>query len=137
MSHSHRDDLELVGSAPAEAEPVEVAPPAPVVTNEEAERRAQEKRKLEGIGEQITQHEFSGDLPDPGSGTDVETRVVAGIANEEHDDVAHGSKASSARRGPPPPRFAEPGAATSWAASRIHDAVTPRLPTTSWSTESG
>lgn len=137
MSHSHRDDLELVGPEPAEAEPLEVAPPAPVVANAEAERRAQEKRKLEGIGEQITQHEFSGDLPNPGGGTDVETPFVAGITDEDSDDAPLGSKASSARRGPPPPRFAEPDAATSWAAPRIEATVTPRLPTTSWSTEPG
>jgi hypothetical protein len=63
--------------------------------------------------------------------------LVLGIGDEDSDDAGQGGKASSVRRGPPPPRFAEPDTATSWASSRINDAATLRLPTTSWSTEPG
>jgi hypothetical protein len=125
MSHSHRDDLQLVSPEPVEPEPVEVPPPAPVVANADAERRAQEKRKLEGIGEQTTQHQFTGDLPDPDrGGTEIETRLVGG-GSEEDDDDARFTKSSSARRGPPPPRFEELEAIGSWAAPRVNDVVTP------------
>lgn len=119
MSHSHRDENELTDVEPVDAEPVIVPPPQPVVANSEAERKAQERRKLEGVGEQTLQHEFTGDLPEPDrGGTDTETRLVFGDGAADDDD-ATASKAAAARRGPPAPRFAQVEAAVSWAAPAV------------------
>lgn len=116
MSHSHRDENQLTDVEPVEVEPVVVPPPQPAVANSEAERKAQEKRKLEGVGEQMMQHQFTGDLPEPDrGGTDTETRLVFGDGGADDDD-ATASKAAAARRGPPAPRFEQVEGEVSWAA---------------------
>lgn len=132
MSHSHRDENQLTDVEPVEAEPVVVPPPQPVVANSDAERKAQERRKLEGVGEQTMQHQFTGDLPEPErGGTDTETRLVFGDGGgDDEDDTA--SKAAAARRGPPAPRFAQAEADVSWAAPAMVHGVTLPPAHTAW-----
>lgn len=129
MSHSHRDDHQLVDAEPVEPEPIIVPPPAPVLTNTEAERRAAERRKTEGIAESVLQHQFTGDIPEPSrGGTDTETRLV--LTEGADDSAASADRAAPAtRRGPPPPRFAHVDAEVSWVAPDGLDAAS--LPTTS------
>jgi hypothetical protein len=104
LSHSHRDENELVGPSAEPAEPVVAPPPPVVVTNTEAERRAEERRKAEGVPEQTTQHQFTGDLPEPDrGGTETETDVVFGDGDDD-DDGTPGKPGASPRRGPPAPR---------------------------------
>ena len=123
MSHSHRDENDLAEPVVEEVAPVVVTPPAPALTNTEAERRAEERRKAEGVAEQTTQHQFTGDLPEPDrGGTDIETRLI--FDNEGGDDDAeHARAAAAARRGPPAPRALHADDEGSWAAPATLDAL--------------
>ena len=123
MSRSHRDENDLAEPAIEEPAPVVVTPPAPAVTNTEAERRAAERRKAEGVAEQITQHEFTGDLPEPDrGGTDIETRLIFDDGGDDDDDERARAAAAS-RRGPPAPRALHTDDEGSWAAPATLDAL--------------
>lgn len=122
MSHSHRDEHDLAEPVVEEPAPVVVVVPAPVTSNSEAERRAAERRKAEGLAEQTTEHQFTGDLPEPSrGGTDVETRLFGGDGDEDGDESSRPSAAS--RRGPPPPRMLQVEDEGSWAAPPALEAL--------------
>lgn len=123
MSHSHRDEHELTEPVVEEPPPVVVTPPAPAVSNSEAERRAAQQRQAEGVPEQRTEHQFTGDLPDPSrGGTDVETRLIFQDGGEAEDDGIT-NPAGTARRGPPAPRALHAEDEGSWAAPPHLDAL--------------
>jgi hypothetical protein len=123
MSHDHRDDHQLVDLDVVDVEPVVPVVPAPVVTNNEAERRAKARRQAEGSSEQTTEHQFTGDLPEPDrGGTDTETRVVFSDDDAGNDEML-ANPAGAARRGPPPPRAQQLADETSWAAPASLDAL--------------
>lgn len=132
MSHSHRDENQLTDVEPVDVEPVVVPPPQPLVANSDAERKAQERRKLEGVGEQTMQHQFTGDLPEPErGGTETETRLVFGEGGNDEDEPS-ASKSAAARRGPPAPRFTQAEAEVSWAAPAVLYGVTLPPAQTAW-----
>jgi hypothetical protein len=123
MSRAHRDDNELVDLDIIEVDPIIAPAPLPAVSNTDAARRAEEKRKAEGLPEQSTQHQFTGDLPEPTrGGTDTETRIVFGDA-EADDDANAAKQPGAARRGPPPPRARLYADDATWAAPPLLDAV--------------
>jgi hypothetical protein len=123
MSHDHRDEHELADVDVVEPEPIVPVVPVAPVANSEAERRAEARRKAEGVAEQSTQHQFTGDLPEPDrGGTDTEQRIVF-AGDGDSDDATVTNPAGATRRGPPPPRtqqFADEG---SWAAPATLDAL--------------
>lgn len=123
MSHSHRDEPDLAEPVVEEPPPVVVTPPAPAVSNSEAERRAAQQRKAEGVHEQMTEHQFTGDLPDPSrGGTDTETRLIFQDETEAVDGVSS-KPAAASRRGPPAPRALHAEDEGSWAAPPTLDAL--------------
>jgi hypothetical protein len=132
MSHDHRDEHQLVDPVVAEPEPDVVAPPVPVVSNSEAEKRAAERRKAEGVPEQTTQHQFTGDLPEATrGGTDIETRIRLGDDGDD-DDARRGLPAGTARRGPPAPRAFHAENEDSWIAPPTLDGATLTAGAASW-----
>ena len=122
MSHSHRDEQDLAEHVEPDPEPVVVTPPAQAVANTEAERRAAERRKVEGVPEQTTEHQFTGDLPEPTrGGTEIETRLRFGDDDDEADTRA--AKSAASRRGPPAPRARHVEDDVSWVAPGRLDAL--------------
>jgi hypothetical protein len=123
MSHAHRDDHELADLDVVEPEPIIALVPVPAVSNTDAARRAEEKRKADGLPEQSTQHQFTGDLPEPArGGTDTETRIVFGDGEADNDATAT-KHPGAARRGPPPPRAQHHADDATWAAPPLLAAV--------------
>lgn len=123
MSHDHRDEQDLVTPVAEPPEPLVVVPVAPVVANSEAERRAAERRKAEGAVEQTTQHQFTGDLPEPDrGGTDTETHLRF-IDGSDDDEVALATPPARSPYGPPSPRALHVEEEDSWVAAPTLDAL--------------
>ena len=116
MSHSHRDDQDLVDAGIQDTVTASVTPAQPALTNSEAARRAAERRNAEGADVATTEHQFTGDLPEPSRGDEDN-----GGARRNDDDIADEAAAVIARsspalRGPPPPIALQHEDDTTWAA---------------------
>lgn len=121
MSHTHRDDQQLVEPGSTEPEPVAPVAPPQAVTNSEATRRAEERRRAEGITDLPATRAFSEDLPRPGrGGGDTEVRVIVGVGDTD-DETTRADAFVTVRRGPPPPRFGQHEAAGTWASPRSRE----------------
>jgi hypothetical protein len=121
MSRAHRDDQELVGAGAHDATSAGATTAQPAVSNSEAARRAKERRDAEAE-QASTEHQFTGDLPEPSRGDEDDGAPRTTDGDRSGDEAALARAASAALRGPPPPIAAHHDG-TSWAASTRMDAL--------------